>query len=480
MAHGTFPKTDSFSFTKYGATWIDFEWGTQLIWYVVNLIGGLWGLWALKFILVGAAFWPVDGLLREQGASDLARAAAFPLWLMAMLAQTDLRADLISAMFFAVMLRRLERGRASFLFGFGFFALWANLHAGFILAFGLYVLAAAAAKVEEREIPPGLAAEATGAVLGTLINPYGARIYSVLLAHTSDPALRSVMEWKSPSSHNAFQAPLLASILVVLGLMWFGVQRASRFLLLAAFGTLMASVFSARFGIYFAAAGTMFAFSAFPKPRAAFVAVGLAAATALIYPIRVRFGHRPFSELYVSRPAVDFIAQEQGALGGLRLFNQYEWGGYLGWRLGPNSQVFGDGRYLFAGQLPEINEALTSAESVADFAARYRLDGFLIRNLSTMFPSTRAYPDGTTKSFDRPWYVTYLPRDRWVLVFWNADALVFVDRAKVPPAWLAAHEYRWLRPRDQAAREDAQKRGEIPAAAFAAEQARHTAELSLQ
>jgi hypothetical protein len=477
LAHRAFPKADAFTFTAYGAPWIDFEWGTQLIWYFINLAAGLWGLWAVKGVVLALAFWPVDGLLREEGASSAARAGALALWLMAMLAQTDLRADAVSTVFFAVLLRRLERRRASFLFGFALFAVWANLHAGFILGLGLYALAFLSARAEGRDAPDGLAAEAAGAVLGGLVNPYGAGLYRVLLAHASDPAVRSVMEWKPPSEHNAFQAPLLFAILVVLGLIGASARRASQFLLAAAFVSLIAATFSARFGAYFAAAGAMYAFTAFPRPRAAFVALGLAAATASLYPLRGAMRNLPYNDFFVARPAVDFIAREQGALGGLRLFNQYEWGGYLGWRLGPDARVFGDGRYLFHSQLPEINAALTSAEGMADFAARHELDGFLIRNLETKFPSTRLYPDGSTRSFDRPWYITYLPRRRWALVYFDRQALVFVDRAKVPADWLSAHEYRWLLPGDDAAREDALRRGEIPAAPLAAETARHAAEL---
>ncbi|HEX4046799.1 MAG TPA: hypothetical protein VH309_03145, partial [Elusimicrobiota bacterium] len=277
---------------------------------------------------------------------------------------------------------------------------------------------------------------------------------------------------------NAFQLPLLLAILLVLGLGWLARRRASAFLLGAAFATLLAATFSARFGAYFASAGAMFAFSAFPKPRLSFVAAGLAVLTAALYPVRIRIRQLPFNDIYVARPAADFVAREQSALGGLRLFNQYEWGGYLGWRLGEGGRVFGDGRYLFAYQLPEINRALTSADALADFAARERIDGFLIRRLVTKFPSTRLYPDGTTRVFQRPWYVSYLPRSRWALVYFDRQALVFVDRAKVPPAWLAAHEYRWLLPDDEAARGDAVKRGEIPASALAAEAARHAAETS--
>jgi hypothetical protein len=477
LVHRAIPRTDSFSFTAYGAPWIDFEWGTQLVWYAVNLAGGLWGLWALKALLLVGAFWPVDGLLRDKGVSGLARAGALALWVAAMLAQTDLRADLTSVMLFAIILRRLEARRASFLFGFGVFLLWANLHAGFILAFGLYALAALIARLEKRERLPGLGAEAMGAFLGTLINPYGAGIYRVLFAHASEPAVRSVMEWQPPSPRNAFQAPLLLAILLVLALSWAGARRASRLLLGAALATLCAAAFSARFGAYFAAAGTMLVFSAFPRPRAAFIALGLAAMSAALIPIRVRFRAWPFNDMHVARRAVDFVARERGALGGLRLFNQYEWGGYLGWRLDADRGVFGDGRYLFHAQLPEINTALTSAENLADFASRRNLDGFVIKNMDTMLPTTRSYPDGTTRAFARPWYVTYLPRDRWALVYWDDQALVFVDRAKVPADWLAAHEYRWTLPGDDAARDDARSRGEIPLGAAAAEAARHAEEV---
>ena len=473
LIHGKIPRTDVLSFTLYGAPWIDFEWGTQLFWYGVNLVTGLWGLWVLKGLLLIGAFYPVDGLLREKGASDAARAGALTLWLAAMLAQTDLRADLTSVMFFAIVLRRLELRRASFLFGFGLFALWANIHGGFILAFGLYALAAVAAP------QAGLAAEATGAVLGTLVNPYGAGIYRALFYHASEPTVRAVMEWLPPSGHNPFQAPLILAMLLVLGLAWKG-RRASKFLLGAALATLCASAMTARFGAYFAAAGTMFVFSAFPRPRAAFIALGLAAMSALLYPIRVRLHDRPFNDFIVARRAVNFVARERRALQPLRMFNQYEWGGYLGWRLGEDGLVFGDGRYLFTTQLPEINAALTSAENLAGFAARRRLDGFLIKNLETKFPSTRVYPDGTKRQFDRPWYITYLPRQRWALVYWDEQALVFVDRAKVPADWLSAHEYRWVLPGDEAAREDALRRGEIPRLAFSAENVRHHYEVQVK
>jgi hypothetical protein len=184
----------------------------------------------------------------------------------------------------------------------------------------------------------------------------------------------------------------------------------------------------------------------------------------------------PFNDRLVARRACDFVAHEGEALGGLRLFNQYEWGGYLGWRLGPGARVFGDGRYLFHGQLAELQDALTAPEKMKAFADRYALDGFLIKDYPSTLPSTRAYPDGSTRAFARPWHVFFFPRERWALVYWDDQALLFVDRAKTPAAWLAAHEYRWLRPGDDAARADALARGEIPLAVLRAETSRHASE----
>ena len=468
LAHLAVPSSDSFTFTALGAPWIDFEWGTQAAWFGAHALGGLRALWVLKMLVLAAAFWPVDGLLRDAKASGAARAGALALWLGAMLAQSDLRADLMSAVFFAVILRRLARGRASFLFGFGLFALWANLHAGFVMGFLLYALAAATGA-------EGISAEATGAVLGSLMNPYGAAIYKVLGAHASGSVAKMIFEWGPPSLRVPFQAPLVIALLLTAGVAWVERRRASRFLLLTALGTGAAAALSARFGTYFAAGGTALVFTAYARPRVSAVFFGLALMTGLlILPVKTTGLGAAFFDGYVARRGCDFVATEK-PLRALRLFNQYEWGGYLGWRLN-GGLVFGDGRYLFLSQLGETQEALQSPAALAEFARRRALDGFLIKNYPGTTASLRAYPDGTTKEFARPWHVSFFPRERWALAYWDDQALLFVDRAKVPADWLAAHEYRWLRPGDGAALADARARGEVPEAALAAEARRHQAE----
>ena len=472
--HGSVPRTDPFSFTAFGAPWIDFEWLTQLLWFGVDRAAGLWGLWALKGVLVAAAFWPVDGLLRDKGATRTARVGALAFWCAAILAQADLRADLSSALFFALILRRLEARRASFLFGFGLFALWANLHAGFVMGLGLYALYALAA----HPAPEGLAGEAAGAVLGSALNPYGLGLYRVLALHAGQRGLsRFVMEWSPPNWHHAYQIPLIAAALLLLAASWPARRRAPGALLAAAAVLALASLSSARFGAYFAAAGAAALFASWPRPRRGAVATGLGALTlGLVMPLRLSRLDLPFRDEYVARRAVDFVARQRAVLGDLRLFDQYEWGGYLGWRMGPDYRVFGDGRYLFLGELAEIQDALDSPDALAAFAARRRLDGFLIKDYPQKDLTVRLERDGTRRTFARPWYLRFFPRARWALVYWDGQALLFVDRTRVPAAWLSAHEYRWLLPGDGPARADALARGEIPRGALAAEEARERAE----
>lgn len=469
-SHGAVPVADPFSFTLAGAPWIDFEWGFQLLLYPFGLLGD-WGLWTAKGMLLVLAFLPVDGLLRDRKASPLERAVGAAIWSAAMLSKSDLRVDLISAWFFAWQVRRLCAGRASFLAGFAAFALWANLHAGFALGLALYPAWAVAQRLARRARPEGLWAEMCGAALGTVVNPYGLSLYTVFAAHAADPVRSGVAEWGAFSLRYPYQWPLAAALAAGLWAAW-RARRRDPALALAAVALTGATLFSSRFNVYWPAVAVPLLVVAVP-PWAA-----LAAFTALFAaaPKLIEWG-RPYQDMFVARDAVDFVVSEREVFAPLRLFNTYEYGGYLGWRLGPEGRVYGDGRYLFHGQIPEQQEALSAPGSLAAFLARHRLDALLIKNYPARVIGARVYPDGSRRELSRPWYVSFLPRERWALVWWDRRALVFVERSKVPAAWLAAHEYRWLRPGDEEALADALARGEAPAEAVAAERARHDATL---
>jgi hypothetical protein len=465
-AHRAIPAVDSFTFTKAGAPWIDFEWGFQLLLYPFGLLGD-WGLWLAKALLLALAFHPIDGLLRDRKASALERAVGAAIFAAAMLPKADLRADVLSAAFFAWQLRRLLNHRANFLRGFVSFALWANLHAAFVLGLCLYPAWALALRLAKKDRPQGLAAEFWGGALGALLNPYGLKLYAVFLTHAIDPVRAGVAEWGPFSMRYAFQWPLAAALAAGTWAAW-RARRREPALAAAALALTAATLFSARFNVYWPAAAVPLLASAVPAEAALALLSVLFAAS-----LRSVAWGAPYQDVFVARRAVDFVVSERRVFESLRVFNTYEWGGYLGWRLGPQGRVYGDGRYLFHGQLTELQEALSGGEPMAAFIERNRLDALLIRYYPERLAGTRVYPDGSRRDLKRPWYVSYLPRERWALIWWDPQALLFVDRTKVPAAWLAAHEYRWWRPGDGEALSDALTRGEAPAADVEAERTRH-------
>ncbi|MEQ1918842.1 MAG: hypothetical protein ABL955_06545 [Elusimicrobiota bacterium] len=467
-AHAAVPVVDSFSFTRAGTAWIDFEWGFQFLLYPFGLLGD-WGLWTAKGLLLLAAFFPVDGLLRDRKASSLERALGAAIWAAAILPKADLRADLISAGFFAWQLRRLASGKTSFLAGFFAFALWANLHAGFALGLALYPAWAVVLLWARKERPAGIWAEACGAFLGTLLNPYGLSLFLVFVTHALDPVRTGVAEWGAFSLRYPFQWPLAAALASGAWAAW-RARRKEPALAAAALTLTAATLYSVRFTVYWPAAAVPLMACAIPAEAVLAVLSVLFAAS-----LRVVEWGKPYQDVFVARRAVEFVVSERPVFDSLRLFNTYEWGGYLGWRLGPLGRVYGDGRYLFHGQLAELQDALSGEAPMAAFIERNKLDALLIRDYPARITGERVYPDGLRRKITRPWYVTYLPRERWALVWWDAQALLFVDRAKVPAAWLAANEHRFWRPGDEEALTDAVDRGEVPAAAVEAEKLRHDA-----
>ncbi len=474
FAHGAVPRADPFSFTRAGEPWVDFEWLFQAAVYAVESIGGLWGLRLFKAALLGACWLPVAGLLKDRGVSANGRALALAFWAAAVLPQSDLRPDLFSLLFFSLLLRRLARDEASWRWSVPLFALWSNLHAGFAFGLCLYAAKLVSLKLERRAAPKALWLEAAAAAAATCLNPFGPRVWEVAVLHGVQGASisRYIQEWGALSLRQPLQWPLHAALAVFAVVAWRRRRELPMFLAVAALPLAALTAASSRFGVFFAAAGAALVFVAWKQPSIRAGLAGLAAFTALAaFPFSRVAWTRPFADTYVAERAVAFVVKEDAVFAPLRLFNTYEWGGYLGWRR-PGAKVFGDGRYLFHGQLPEAEAALTSAPAFAEFVARHGLDAVLIKNYPNRLPTKRRYPDGSEREFLRPWHLFLLPRARWALVYFDEQALLFVDRAKVPAAWLASHEYRWLRPGDEDALADALSRGEVPAAAVAAEAAR--------
>ena len=472
------PREDWLSWTMNGAAWVDFEWMTQLILGAAYRAGGLAGVWFLKLALLLFAAWRLDKWLKLYGLADEWRAMGLALWSAAMLPGADARPELFSLIFFIEWFRLLEQWRVNgrapgALLTAVLFALWANLHAGF--AYGLALAAAYTAAGLPRHL-------ILLALAGTLVNPSGWRLYAVLAAHAqTGEAAAWINEWKAPELSNPWRWAELALVPLSAVAAAFAFRRgrlawapAAALAALAALG-----LRHARLGVYFASAGVPLALSWLAasgmrlrrEAAAALCLLCLAWGAACAWPYGL--ARRVFNDRFVPSGAAAFLEAERGGLAGKRLYNPWGWGGYLGWRLGPGWPVFQDGRYLFHPLLLESAKASADAAGWTAFLERKGVEVALLENIPLMLPTTRRYPDGSGKEIARPYYTSYMPRERWALVYFDPKTLVFARRDAAPARWLQAHEFRWLKPYDDPAREDALSRGEIPPKELEAEQTRY-------
>ena len=193
VQHGTAPTVDSFTWSETGRPWIAYSWLFDVVVYGLYAAAGVRGLLVYEFLLVLATLVALVHLV-TLGEPRPARTAA--LTAVAFLAMTGLfgpRSFLVSIVFFIVVLRsaltayRSGRARSLFLL-VPVFAVWANVHVQFV--YGLAILALVTADVavarwwEKRETSAlpltTLIAVDAACVAATLLTPYHLDLYRVL------------------------------------------------------------------------------------------------------------------------------------------------------------------------------------------------------------------------------------------------------------------------------------------------------------
>lgn len=468
-AHFSIPAADFLSWTEYGAPWTDFEWLVQLVYYGVNSLAGMPGLFILKMLLLGATFPAFYLFLRGRGLGRLAF-IALPLWGAALMANSDLRPENFSVLFFALLLFRLEAARAASRdltaspAGYAalalFFALWANLHAGF--AYGLVLLALYALgnwaggrlwpASGGRNLLPGIYALCSAAA-GTLLNPWGWKLYSILLRHAADSSelSRYLAEWMPPSLSNPWHWPFIAFLSAallalllrfkrerslppaqLLALAWLGFE-AARHTRHIVFLCMAAAVFMLD------AAGRLWEPELLERRGRALFVICLAYFALLVWPKYASFGNSAGAE---AAGAAAYLQERAAELGGRKLYNPWAWGGYLGWAA-PAHKVFADGRYIFHKYLEPVSGAMADQDTWEEFAAGRGIGLALFRRDYVMLDYGQRY-GGVVVKVKRPSYLLFMPEEKWALVYWDAFSVLFARRGGPVPG-----EFRLLRPEDQ-------------------------------
>jgi hypothetical protein len=373
--HRSVPHTDPFSCTRAGYPWVTHEWLTEVGMYELQLHAGFAPLILLFAAITAIAFFLL--YLRCGPAPYLAGIATLvaawataPLW--------GVRPQILSLLLTSLWLLILERAENNpklLWWTLPLTLLWVNLHAGFALGLVLSALFLAGELVERRLAQQHSSFPKTNAHLpkATLIllldlflvplNPNGLRMFAYPIETLRSTTMQNyIAEWASPNFHRPEYWPFLLIILASFATLCFSripLRRRDLILLLVA---LYASLISVRMIPLFVLIGTPLFVKRLgnwprthPQPHKGFhtslnAVIILATATFAIVRFAQVIQRQPETEAreFPAR-AVGYFQQHPPAG---PIFNLYDWGGYLIWKLYPKTHVFIDGRADLYG--PEL------------------------------------------------------------------------------------------------------------------------------
>jgi hypothetical protein len=401
------------------------EWLAQALFYLIYRAAGFGGMVLFRAVAL-TAFCALAGLVawRRCGGFYGPLAAALATAGVASEFAVD-RPYVITFLLLASTIAILETRRWMWLLP-PLFLIWANCHGGYFL--GWVVVAAYSAEAlfstwRKRPLPNArrLWMVSAVSVLASGVNPNGFRILQILLYYRSSYMTSRLLEWAPPRLWPPREFTVLLFGAAAL-LLW--ARRRSRlvdWLLFAAFALAGLSAQRNAFLIGFLA--PVLIVSYFPwKPRlpviaqyaaAALVVGGLGAGIA-----RGSFFQLRAAEWRYPAGAADFLLAHHFTE---PLFNTYEYGGYLIWRLWPQERVFIDGRALSESIFMDYGRILYNHDASGGKSAEELLDGY---GIQAMVMNSFEYSDGLFYPL-APALADPAQTD-WKLVYSDAQAMVFV------------------------------------------------------
>jgi hypothetical protein len=435
--HGLF-HTDPYSFTRFGAPWIDHEWLSQLLIFGVYELANWGGLIVLFGVVIAAAF--MVAFFRSAGRPYIAGVITL-LGAFASASSWGVRPQMLTLLLTSVLLLMLERSykRPGLLWlAVPLMLLWVNLHAGYALGIALIILfllgdALDVAFGVEDFARKGNSARAArfrtliliivACAAVVVLNPYGTAMYAYPLATLRSQAMQSYIgEWASPDFHQLKYLPVLAMIMATLVLPSLSPRRVNpRELLLLLVATYAALRSVRHIPIYTliaipilsalvdawmqqrAAAKTSKTQTPTTPAKAFFNALLLAGFTIFLL-VRVHFVTNHQTEMEAKdfpAAAVSFIAAHHAPP---PMLNHYNWGGYFIWKLYPDYRVYVDGRADLYGDAFMNNLAAVyylKGDAWQREFARWRIRTVALPPDAPLTTALRALPDWETIYSDK-------------------------------------------------------------------------------
>jgi len=241
LATHSIPRTDSFSSIMSGKTWFAWEWLYDALISAIHKLAGLNGVVFFTAVLIALTFAAAFRIALHRGTHVALAVALVILAVSASTIHFFARPHVFSWLFTLIWFQLLDSAEAApeqarRLFWLPMLTvLWANLHGGFVLGFvllGIYVIAGALRYIREfRSTWPleTLEATKTSRWLKTLfvvlvlclgasfVNPYGYKLHVHIYGYLTDRfLLNHIDEFRSPNFHAIAQQCFGALLLITL------------------------------------------------------------------------------------------------------------------------------------------------------------------------------------------------------------------------------------------------------------------------
>lgn len=438
--HRALAVPDPFSFTTYMGNApaeqaamrdynLKFEWLAELTLYLIYVIGGFPGIVLLRAISLSMLAGSAGAVVFHRRRSLIGALAATALAAFLAGVFTSDRAYLFTNLFLAATLMILEFRRGLRLLP-ALFLIWANCHGGYILGFAvlgahvaenLYLRWRGVAKSDRR-----LWLVAAACLLISGINPNGFRGLTILSGYRGSGMIRTLFEWqKVPFWPPTFVTLLLAAAAAVL-VSRRSEARVADWLLLTGFGA--AYYTAVRNTPYAGWIAPVVILSYLPWKRVAPVAAewAVAALLGLALIAEVARGNAfQFHETAWKYPsgAADFLLANhvKGPM-----FNSWEKGGYLMWRLWPEQRVFIDGRTLNESVFRDYQRIIQYSPAAGGPSGKDLLDRYGIEVIVL-----NGFEANSGEPYMLPVMLSNPAQTDWKLVFADGQATVFLRN---PPA----------------------------------------------
>jgi hypothetical protein len=197
----------AYSMSPPGPSWIDHEWLSQIMMAVCYEAAGVAGLKLWKFVCAGATVMLLGLAQAETGASIGVQFVVLAAAVGALVPQMQFRPQLFDyvalAAIVAILARESGGRRAPLWLAVPILMLWANVHAGFVVELGVLAVYTVVTFAVDRRRGAGtgrtlrLGSVALVAAATTFVNPYGPRLWLVLLETLRSPfTMRRVAEYQ--------------------------------------------------------------------------------------------------------------------------------------------------------------------------------------------------------------------------------------------------------------------------------------------